>query len=268
MKIQTNAVNVLERTSNYLNSGVLKTPPAWFNVVAKHPPRKQFTREPVLNDPVTGKSRVNSLKFKDGVNRKGLYKTRANLKDKTPSTNRLYKPVNLVYLEDQLRQLFYEQHPWERSRPKILIENTNMSGRDYDWSQMQQLGKPLDGESVVQRSLYLLKNKKCSSLMGAYDQARFEFYRIRMEQEIKEQVAMEEAEMFGSIMGPSAIDFGIEKEQEVIGQWKKKVIKETELLSARRANPSESWSAEETGSADNKKTEKVDEKDEIEELLL
>ena len=60
MKIQTNAVNVLERTSNYLNSGVLKTPPAWFNVVAKHPPRKQFTREPVLNDPVTGKSRVNS----------------------------------------------------------------------------------------------------------------------------------------------------------------------------------------------------------------
>ena len=41
MKIQTNAVNVLERTSNYLNSGVLKTPPAWFNVVAKHPPRKQ-----------------------------------------------------------------------------------------------------------------------------------------------------------------------------------------------------------------------------------
>ena len=104
--------------------------------------------------------------------------------------------------------------------------------------------------------------------MGAYDQARFEFYRIRMEQEIKEQVAMEEAEMFGSIMGPSAIDFGIEKEQEVIGQWKKKVIKETELLSARRANPSESWSAEETGSADNKKTQKVDERDEIEELLL
>ena len=268
MKIQTNAVNVLERTSNYLNSGVLKTPPAWFNVIAKHPPRKKFTREPILNDPVTGKSRVKSLNIKDGVNRRGLYKTRANLKDKTPSTNMLYRPAKLVYLEDQLRQLFYEQHPWERSRPKILIENTNMSKQNYDWSQIQQLGKPLDGESVVQRSLYLLKNKQCSSLISAYDQARFEFYRIRMEQEIQEQVAMEEAEMFGSVMGPSAIDFGIEKEQEVISQWKKKVIKVTELLSAKRANPSESWTASKTAPKDNEKKEKSDRRDEVEELLV
>ena len=58
MKIQANAVNVLERTSNYLNSGVIKTPPAWFNVVAKNPPRKKFTREPKFNNPVTGESRI------------------------------------------------------------------------------------------------------------------------------------------------------------------------------------------------------------------
>lgn len=268
MKIQANAVNVLERTSNYLNSGVLKTQPAWFNVVAKHPPRKKFTREPKLINPVTGESRINSLEFKNKVNSKGLFKTRPNSQDKVVTASKLYKPAKLEYLEDQLRQLFYEQHPWERSRPKILIENSNLSGQNYNWSNIQQLGKQLDGESVIQRSLFLLKNKQTDSLMSAYDQARFEFYRIRMEQEIKEQVSVEEAEMFGSILGPSAIDFGIEKEQKVINQWKKKVIRESELLSARRANPSESWSAEEVATKENGIAEEGEMKDEIEELLL
>lgn len=61
--------------------------------------------------------------------------------------------------------------------------------------------------------------------MGTYDRERFKFYKIRMEQEIQEQVAMEEAKMFGSVRGSSAIDFGIEKKQEVISQWKKKLLK-------------------------------------------
>lgn len=267
MKIQSNAVNVLERTSNYLNAGVITKPPAWFKVVAKHPPRKKFTREPKLTDPVTGKSRIEPLAFKDGVNKKGFYKTRTDKQDKIVMANKLYKPAKLIYFEDQLRKLFYEQHPWERSRPKVLIENTNLDP-NYDWQHIQQLGKPLDGESVVQRSLYLLRTKTCMNIMSAYDQARFEFYRIRMEQEIQEQVAVEEAEMFGAIMGPSALEFGIAKEQKIIQQWKSKVIKETELLSARRANPSESWSSEDGAKDDNNSADDAAEVDEVEELLL
>lgn len=153
----------------------------------------------------------------------------------------------MQYVEDQLRTLFFDQHPWELSRPKILVENS-LEER-FDWSHIQQLGKPLDGESVVQRTMYLLKTDKMD-MITAYNQARFEFYRFRIQQEVEEQVAQEEAEMFGSVFNQSMIDFGIEKEQKVIQQWKKKAEQETELVAARRANPSDSWISAEAGATE------------------
>lgn len=55
--------------------------------------------------------------------------TRTNLKDKTPSTNLLYRPCKTGIFRRSVRTniFFYEQHPWERSSPEIPIENTNMS---------------------------------------------------------------------------------------------------------------------------------------------
>lgn len=266
MKIQTNAVNILERTSAYLKAGVITEAPAWYDVVASIPPKTKFCRVPKFKNPANGKDRRQSIEIPIGVGHNGIFKTRANTSDKKVSSNVLFKPPKLSYIEDEIRKLFYEQHPWERSRPKILVENS--MDNDYNWSHISQLGKPLDGENVVQRSLYLLKTKEQDTLTNAYNQARFEFYRIRMQQEIQEQVAQEEAEMFGSVFGQTAIEFGIGKEQSVIETWKRKALKETELLSARRANPSESW-----GSDGNEKTSDTTkqgsiEEEEIEELYL
>lgn len=264
MKIQTNAVNILERTSSYLQAGLLKKTPAWYDVVAKVQPVKKFNREPILKNPSTGHNRTEFRDFPDTVNMRGLYKTRYNVVDKKVATNILYKPPKLTYLEDRLRQLFYEQHPWELSRPKIVIENE--LGTEYDWSHILQLGKPLDGESVVQRSMYLVKSKACDNIIDAYNEARFEFYRLRMQQELDEQVAQEEAEMFGSIFESSALDYGIAQEQRVIDQWKKKAIKETEISAAKRVNPSESWGkedAEKDGEGEN-----AEQDEEVEELRL
>lgn len=47
--------------------------------------------------------------------------------------------------------------------------------------------------------------------------------------------------MFGSIFGVSSIEHGIQKEQEVLDVWEKKVIEETELMAARSSNPAGSW---------------------------
>ena len=251
----------MERTSSYLQAGLLKKTPAWYDVVTNIQPVKKFNREPILTNPSNGRDRTEFRPFSERVNSKGLYKTRYNIADKKTLTNKLYRPPKLIYLEDKLRQLFYEQHPWEMSRPKVIVEN-EMDVK-YDWSHIQQLGKPLDGESVVQRSLYLVKNKQFDNIVDSYNHARFEFYRIRMQQELEEQIAQEEAEMFGSVFESNALQYGIEQEQRVIDQWKKKAIKETEIYAAKRVNPSESW-----GKEDADEQEGVGADEEIEELHL
>lgn len=263
MKLQTNAVNVLERTSAYLRSGLLKETPAWYEVVASVPPSTKFIREPRFINPSTGQKTVQWREFNDAVNRKGFYKTRNSILDRKPMDNRLYKPPKLQFLEDQLRQVFYQQHPWEFSRPKILVENE--INERFDWSHMLQLGKPLDGESVVQRTMYLLQTDPELGMIDAYDRARFEFYRLRIQEEIEQQVAQEEAEMFGSVFSSSAIDYGVEQEQKVIDVWKQKAIEETELLAARRTSPGESWS-QDNQEGQSKKTE--EDGQETEELHL
>lgn len=239
MKIQTGAVDVVKRTSAYLKCGLLKEQPAWYDVVASAPPLTKFTREPVKRPP-------------DGTNDKpqrhgnteqsssGLFVTRLRSRDK--KIENLYRIPRLAYLEDKLRSLFYAQHPWEMSRPRILIENA-LDGSS-NWSSMRQLGKPLDGESVVQRTLYLLHNGEYKELPQAYERARREFYALRMQEEQEQQVAAEEAAMYGTCFHDSAIMHGLRREQRVIDQWKEQVIRETESLAARQAQPAEAWEPE------------------------
>ena len=242
MKIQTNAVNVLQRTSAYLKSGLLKETPAWYNVVASIPPSTKFTREPRFKNPSNGHiiGKLVDVTEQPHANNKGLYKTRPNSSDKRVGVKRLYRPPKLTYVEDRLRSLFYKQHPWELSRPKILVEN-EIGDENYDWSHMLQIGRPLDGEGVIQRTMYLIKTKQYGDMVEAYDHARYEFYALRMQEETEQQVALEEAEMFGSLFGVSAIEHGIQKEQEVLDVWEKKVVEETELMAARTSNPAGSW---------------------------
>lgn len=258
MKIQTGAVNILERTSSFLKAGLLTKVPAWYDIVSRVPPTKRFTRDPKLtnpsNDEYLGELKEFDMHIDEGLK---IYKTRASNKDKEVATSSMYKAPLLEYAEDRLRDLFYHQHPWELSRPKILVENN--VDECYDWSHIQQLNKSLDGESVVQRTLYLLKSKAQNNLIKAYDQARFEFYRLRIEQEVLEQVSQEEAEMFGSVFGTTAIEFGIQKEQSVIDTWKKKALQQAELSMAKKSNPSSSWETEENDGNNNKHQDDVEE---------
>jgi small subunit ribosomal protein S23 len=224
MKLQTRAVNVLERTSHYLQAGVLTKKPVWFDVLAKYPPNKNFLHEPKA----TASEQTVSLR-KDRIKSKNAspYKTRES---QTPGKNP-YKPNKLRFVEDELRALFYEQHPWELARPKILLENTGEDVNKQDWSSIRQLNAPLDGESVVQRTLYLIQNES-KTLKDAYDQSRFEFYRVRIEQEIQEQVSREENEMFGSVYNAGPIAYGVHQEQNVIEKWKQEALEISQIAEA------------------------------------
>lgn len=229
MKPQTGAVTVLERTSHYLKAGILRKKPVWLQAVANNPTSKNFLKEP--------KSLKLEQSFK--VGREILPKPTAPLyQTKSKNTHKsLYKIPKLNYVEDELRELFYKQHPWELARPKILLENSGYDTKDQDWSRLTQINTQLDGESVIQRTIYLINNsaEPKLNLEQAYDQARFEFYRLRIQQELEEQISKEENSMFGASFDATSIEYGITKEQEVIDKW---VVDATELTNISEANKS------------------------------
>jgi small subunit ribosomal protein S23 len=64
----------------------------------------------------------------------------------------MFRPLPIVYIEDELRTEFYSDHPWELARPKMLLENDGKDGQKDDWSKIQQPGRPLSGERLDAQS--------------------------------------------------------------------------------------------------------------------
>lgn len=233
MKVQTAATGVLERTSHYLRLGLLKQKPAWFDVVGAHPPSVNLTKKPKLFD--------NHLQPEDPLKAMyskidGNYKARTNAADRKQKNNLVSRVPKLEFLEDQLRDVFYHQHPWEFARPKVLVETLGDDNSRCDWSHMLQLAKPLDGESVVQRTMWLLNEAKANgtptSLFDAYDTARFEFYRLRMAEEMSSAVSREESTMYGAVFPTLHMEHGVQQEQEYIDVWAKVAAESTKVRAA------------------------------------
>jgi small subunit ribosomal protein S23 len=42
--------------------------------------------------------------------------------------------VNLGYKEDKLRWEYFNDHPWELARPRIVLENDGRDRENWDWS--------------------------------------------------------------------------------------------------------------------------------------
>lgn len=148
-----------------------------------------------------------------------------------------FRPQQITFPEDSLRRLFYQDHPWELARPRLLVELDGKDARMCDWSKgLRQPGMPLSGErlvgavnktsghlltdhSVVQRQLWLMEQGGLSR-NKAYDQARREFYALRQEEEIERRVAREEARYVGAYFGKPRLDIGMELEDAEYEKWK------------------------------------------------
>jgi small subunit ribosomal protein S23 len=148
--------------------------------------------------------------------------------------SRMFQPLPIVYPEDELRKDFFGDHPWELARPRIILEDSGNDAKGWDWSQIQQPGKPLDGESVVRRQMWLMQNEKLSKAQ-AYDQARREFYRIRHLDAVRRRIAKEEALMTGAYFGKGPLEVGMELEDKAYEHWRLWATKEIEAEQANRA---------------------------------
>jgi small subunit ribosomal protein S23 len=89
--------------------------------------------------------------------------------------------------------------------------------------------------SVVQRQLWLLNNVPDMTKTNAYDIARREFYRLRLQEDIQRRVAAEEAEATGANFGPSYLEIGMDLENQQYEKWKAWARTEAQLFEQRTA---------------------------------
>ncbi|MCJ1475244.1 mitochondrial ribosomal small subunit component [Lambiella insularis] len=200
---------VYQATTQLLSTGRLPTPPPWYEVVGSVPPSEILVR----NQPVQHR-----------------------LKSKSKKPSRQFQPQNITYPEDRLRREFFGDHPWELARPRIVLENDGMDSRTEDWSRLRQPGRPLDGESVVQRQSWLMHNVPNMSKAGAYDQARREFYEERLQEDVERRVAKEEALATGAYFGKSMLEVGMELEDKQYEKWKGWAVQDTAAQKERQAS--------------------------------
>ncbi|KAI9829011.1 MAG: mitochondrial ribosomal small subunit component [Thelocarpon impressellum] len=209
-RINLKAVRVRQTAQQLLETPRLRTRPAWYDVVGSVPPTQALVRpQPVQHH--------------DWPRR---------IKTKKPS--KMYRPQRIDYEEDRLRRVFFGDHPWELARPRVVLENDGKDGQRSNWSRMRQAEKSVDGESVVQRQLWLLNNVPEMTTAQAYDQARQEFYAVRHEEEVERRVAKEEAEATGAYWGKSYLEIGMQLEDRVYEEWKAWALKETAAIEQSR----------------------------------
>ncbi|KAJ4294307.1 mitochondrial ribosomal small subunit component [Kalmusia sp. IMI 367209] len=166
--------------------------PQWYGIVGDIPPSETLAR-PLQRAPTPKKARKPS---------------------------RMFQPLPIVYPEDKLRSEFFGDHPWELARPRLIVEDSGNDAKGYDWSKIMQPGKQLDGESVVQRQMWLMKHRALSK-PAAYDIARREFYQHRHLQDVRRRVAKEEALHVGAYFGKGPLEVGMELEDKTWESWKR-----------------------------------------------
>jgi small subunit ribosomal protein S23 len=109
------AQRVLANANLALETKRISTPPVWHQIVQDVPPPPRLTRP---------------------------------VKQHFASRNK-FRPQQIKYPEDQLRQEFFSDHPWELARPRVVLEDSGNDHREYDWSGLEQDGKRVDGERYV-----------------------------------------------------------------------------------------------------------------------
>ena len=111
-------VKVADAAKMYMEKGFIAEP-IWYQAVLNTPPMTDLARKPAQTDQPRPWNRPVDLRKMQQMNKA---------------------------LNTSIRTKFYKEHPWELARPKVVVEE---DGADYvrqDWSKMEQIGKPLDGE--------------------------------------------------------------------------------------------------------------------------
>lgn len=219
-------LRVRRRALANLETQLTRVRPIWLDIVADVPPAQIYTRQQPIEHPLI-KVRTKTISApstsdpqlspRTTVEVTTMKSTRSKKK-----ASQLFQPLPIRYEEDELRKQFYSDHPWELARPRVVLETSgdNRTFRDYSQN-VRSRNAPLNGESVVQRQLYLLHNIPDITESQAYDAARKEFYSHRLREDIERRVSIEEAEAVGADFGKSLNQKSFEIENNMFADWEK-----------------------------------------------
>lgn len=96
---------VRKHVSALLQTQRIAHPPPWYQAVSQNPPPQILVRQPLQRTQRPGKR-----------------------------SSRLFSPVKVGYEEDKLRWEYFNDHPWELARPRMVIEDDGRDRERWDWS--------------------------------------------------------------------------------------------------------------------------------------
>ncbi|ORX46782.1 hypothetical protein DM01DRAFT_1410500 [Hesseltinella vesiculosa] len=176
---------LVRQVSNLMKGNLIKDAPVWLPVLKTIPPGPSIIRTRPHNDNINAQSAAEmELMSQQQPTKSSIRHKQKNLRTKPP------RPQPIVYPEDRLRRQFYKDHPFELSRPKVLVEGDSGKNRT-DFTQLLLPGMRLneiDGEAVIKYQLHLMTAEKIPERQ-AYATATSEFYKIRAQQEEEEREA-------------------------------------------------------------------------------
>jgi len=215
-KINLTPLRVRKRALADLQANRIPTPPVWLDVLADVPPAQILTRQQPQQHPLV---QVRTKSLPNGKTEQVAIAAPTK-KPKSSKRSRMFAPVEIKYEEDQLRKQFFQDHPWELARPRMVLETTGNQHAASDYSKgLQQPMVPLSGESVVQRQLYLLESVPDITTDQAYDIARREFYTLRRQEATRMRIAKEEALHMGAQPERSILQWSMKIENKHYDNW-------------------------------------------------
>lgn len=229
---------VPQTVSRLLESGFLKTPPAWFEAVTNHPPVTVPARHPVKrpdedlparlrSSQQTGLAKVGSSSktaaaaaAAAGTQQYGRDITNSKKKSRTLTPKLTPKPI--VYDEDRIRQQFFRDHPWEAYRPKTLVEMSDAVGSETrvhgDPKRLRSYGRNPSVEDFVACTLAAHRQGGLS-LSQAYHNTLSSYHGLKAEHEHATRYAVLEAKYYGADLGKTETQRGFEKEDKALESW-------------------------------------------------
>lgn len=97
-RVHTHATQILQNTRHTY-------PPPWLAAIQTTPPSEKLVRPVLKRTQKPGKR-----------------------------SSRIFQPVNITYEEDKLRWEYFNDHPWELARPRVVLESDGRDREKWDWS--------------------------------------------------------------------------------------------------------------------------------------
>lgn len=144
-KLNLTALRVRQTALGQYASGKIKKLPQWVDVVRDIPPSEALVRNPTPQHQLV---RQRLKTHPDSSKPQVVFEVQDKGR-KPKKASRMFRPVQLKYEEDELRQEFFRDHPWELARPRVILETTGKDFENCDWSRLRQPGRRVDGERCV-----------------------------------------------------------------------------------------------------------------------